>query len=41
MQYEADLRLNMNIIVKALQPLLATQTGPASETKNDSQYKVF
>ncbi|KAI8522506.1 hypothetical protein RHMOL_Rhmol13G0002400 [Rhododendron molle] len=30
-QYEADFRPNMSIVVKALQPLLHTRPGPASE----------
>ncbi|QCE07149.1 pto-interacting protein 1-like [Vigna unguiculata] len=33
-QYEADFRPNMSIVVKALQPLLATRPGPAGETPN-------
>ncbi|XVF36763.1 hypothetical protein REPUB_Repub19eG0086400 [Reevesia pubescens] len=31
-QYEADFRPNMSIVVKALQPLLNTRPGPAGET---------
>lgn len=31
-QYEADFRPNMSIVVKALQPLLHTRPGPAGET---------
>jgi len=31
-QYEADFRPNMSIVVKALQPLLTARPGPASET---------
>ncbi|XP_038723384.1 pto-interacting protein 1-like isoform X1 [Tripterygium wilfordii] len=31
-QYEADFRPNMSIVVKALQPLLNTRSGPPSET---------
>ncbi|PSS06265.1 Pto-interacting protein like [Actinidia chinensis var. chinensis] len=31
-QYEADFRPNMSIVVKALQPLLNTRAGPAGET---------
>ncbi|PIN24566.1 Serine/threonine protein kinase [Handroanthus impetiginosus] len=30
-QYEADFRPNMSIVVKALQPLLSTRPGPAGE----------
>ncbi|KAL7145280.1 hypothetical protein ABFS83_07G070500 [Erythranthe nasuta] len=34
-QYEADFRPNMSIVVKALQPLLNTQSGPPTiETPN-------
>ncbi|KAF5941433.1 hypothetical protein HYC85_019075 [Camellia sinensis] len=33
-QYEADFRPNMSIVVKALQPLLNARPGPASETPN-------
>ncbi|MED6120130.1 cleavage polyadenylation factor subunit pti1 [Stylosanthes scabra] len=33
-QYEADFRPNMSIVVKALQPLLTARPGPASETPN-------
>jgi len=33
-QYEADFRPNMSIVVKALQPLLAARPGPAGETPN-------
>lgn len=31
-QYEADFRPNMSIVVKALQPLLNARHGPAGET---------
>lgn len=31
-QYEADFRPNMSIVVKALQPLLHARTGHAGET---------
>lgn len=31
-QYEADFRPNMSIVVKALQPLLNTRSGPPAET---------
>lgn len=31
-QYEADFRPNMSIVVKALQPLLNARAGPAGET---------
>ncbi|KAL3508226.1 hypothetical protein ACH5RR_033608 [Cinchona calisaya] len=34
LQYEADFRPNMSIVVKALQPLLNARTGPSSETSN-------
>jgi len=30
-QYEADFRPNMSIVVKALQPLLNARPGPAGE----------
>lgn len=30
-QYEADFRPNMSIVVKALQPLLNARAGPAGE----------
>ncbi|KAL4370346.1 hypothetical protein AHAS_Ahas06G0056600 [Arachis hypogaea] len=33
-QYEADFRPNMSIVVKALQPLLNARPGPAGETPN-------
>lgn len=33
-QYEADFRPNMSIVVKALQPLLNTRTGPSTEPSN-------
>ncbi|TKY61665.1 receptor protein kinase [Spatholobus suberectus] len=33
-QYEADFRPNMSIVVKALQPLLSARHGPAGETPN-------
>ncbi|KAG4913787.1 hypothetical protein AAZX31_19G206900 [Glycine max] len=33
-QYEADFRPNMSIVVKALQPLLNARHGPAGETPN-------
>ncbi|XP_020211905.1 pto-interacting protein 1 [Cajanus cajan] len=33
-QYEADFRPNMSIVVKALQPLLNARHGPAGETSN-------
>ncbi|XP_045807776.1 pto-interacting protein 1-like isoform X1 [Trifolium pratense] len=33
-QYEADFRPNMSIVVKALQPLLTARAGPAGETAN-------
>ena len=33
-QYEADFRPNMSIVVKALQPLLNTRTGPHNEASN-------
>ncbi|GFP81247.1 pto-interacting protein 1 [Phtheirospermum japonicum] len=33
-QYEADFRPNMSIVVKALQPLLNTRSGPPTETPN-------
>ncbi|KAK7397010.1 hypothetical protein VNO78_18174 [Psophocarpus tetragonolobus] len=33
-QYEADFRPNMSIVVKALQPLLTARHGPAGETPN-------
>lgn len=33
-QYEADFRPNMSIVVTALQPLLNTRTGPPSGTRN-------
>ena len=33
-QYEADFRPNMSIVVKALQPLLTTRPGPAGEAPN-------
>lgn len=33
-QYEADFRPNMSIVVKALQPLLNARSGPSSETPN-------
>ncbi|KAL7137888.1 hypothetical protein ABFS83_10G124800 [Erythranthe nasuta] len=34
-QYEADFRPNMSIVVKALQPLLTTRSGsPTTETTN-------
>ncbi|XP_057422925.1 pto-interacting protein 1-like [Lotus japonicus] len=33
-QYEADFRPNMSIVVKALQPLLTARPGPAGETAN-------
>lgn len=31
-QYEADFRPNMSIVVKALQPLLNTRAGPTGES---------
>ena len=31
-QYEADFRPNMSIVVKALQPLQNTRPGPTGET---------
>lgn len=31
-QYEADFRPNMSIVVKALQPLLNTRSGPPGGT---------
>lgn len=31
-QYEADFRPNMSIVVKALQPLLNARSGPGGET---------
>lgn len=31
-QYEADFRPNMSIVVKALQPLLNTRSGPPTDT---------
>ncbi|KAL2530671.1 Protein kinase superfamily protein [Forsythia ovata] len=33
-QYEADFRPNMSIVVKALQPLLNTRSGPPNETSS-------
>ncbi|GER36995.1 protein kinase superfamily protein [Striga asiatica] len=33
-QYEAEFRPNMSIVVKALQPLLNTRSGPPTETHN-------
>lgn len=33
-QYEADFRPNMSIVVKFLQPLLNTRSGPPGETPN-------
>ena len=33
-QYEADFRPNMSIVVKALQPLLHARPGPAGEAHN-------
>ncbi|KAL2922291.1 Pto-interacting protein 1 [Bienertia sinuspersici] len=33
-QYESDFRPNMSIVVKALQPLLNTRTGPHNEASN-------
>ena len=33
-QYEADFRPNMSIVVKALQPLLNARPGPQSEGSN-------
>lgn len=33
-QYEADFRPNMSIVVKALQPLLNTRTGPPSDAQH-------
>nr|CAN82125.1 hypothetical protein VITISV_022597 [Vitis vinifera] len=33
-QYEADFRPNMSIVVKALQPLLNARPGPSGEVPN-------
>ena len=36
-QYEADFRPNMSVVVKALQPLLNPRPGPGGERQNSKQ----
>ena len=40
-QYEADFRPNMSIVVKALQPLLNARHGPAGETPSSWKHLML